>query len=130
MSYLVFKANLVVSILSIFPTKLLYSVFLTTSFLTTLLNLAKSSGTGVNLAMSNLSTPVFKLAKFVFDPELLTSTCVTFLKSGFVAYQLRANSTLMFLPELLMVESTDSFYKILFINPAIRRIVRSLPFDV
>ena len=64
---------------------LLYSVFLTTSFFTTLLSLAKSLGTGVNFAMSNLSTSVFKLAKFVFDAKLLTSTCVTFFKSVFVA---------------------------------------------
>ena len=33
-----------------------YSVFLTTSLLTTLLNLLKSAGTGANLSISNLST--------------------------------------------------------------------------
>ena len=44
--------------LSTFVTNLSYSVFLTTSLLTTLLNSAKSSGTGVNFAMSNLSTSV------------------------------------------------------------------------
>ena len=43
-----------------FVNNLLYSVFLTTSFFTTLLNLAKSLGTGVNFAMSILSTSVFK----------------------------------------------------------------------
>ena len=43
---------------------LLYSVFLTTSIFTTLLNLAKSLGTGVNFAMSNLPSSVFKLAGF------------------------------------------------------------------
>ena len=43
--YAVFKINPVVSILYTVPTSLLYSVFLTTSFLTTLLNLAKSTGT-------------------------------------------------------------------------------------
>ena len=80
-SYLVFKTNPVVQILSTFVTNLLYSVFLTTSFFTTLLNLAKSLGTGVNFAMSNLSTSVFKLARFVFDEKLLTSTCVTFFRS-------------------------------------------------
>ena len=37
------------------------------SFFTTLLNLVKSSGTGVNLSISNLSTSVFKLAKFDFS---------------------------------------------------------------
>ena len=46
-------------------TNLLYSVFLTTSFFTTLRNLGKSLGTGVNFAMSILSTSVFKLAGFV-----------------------------------------------------------------
>ena len=54
-------------------TNLLYSVFLTTSFFTTLLNLAKSLRTSVNFAMSNLATSVFKLARFVFDAKLLTS---------------------------------------------------------
>ena len=49
-----------------------YSVFLTTSFFTTLLSLTKSLGTGVNLSMSNLSTSVFKLAKFDFSAKLLT----------------------------------------------------------
>ena len=58
------KKNRVVSTLSTFVTNLLCSVFLTTSFFTTLLNLAKSLGTGVNLSMSNLSTLVFKLARF------------------------------------------------------------------
>ena len=33
-----------------------YSVFLTTSLLTTLLNLPKSTGTGTNLSISSLST--------------------------------------------------------------------------
>ena len=78
MSYLVFKTNPVVSILSTFVTNLSYLVFLPTSFLTTLLNLATSSGTDVNFAMSNLSTSVFKLAKFVFHSKLLTFKCVTF----------------------------------------------------
>ena len=70
--------------LSTFVTNLLYSVFLTKSFFTKLLDLAKSSGTGVNFAISNLSTSVYKLAKFVFDAKLLTSTCATFLKSVIV----------------------------------------------
>ena len=65
-------------------TNLSYSVFLTTSIFTTLLNLAKLSVTGVNFAMSNLSTSVFKLVKFVFDAKLLTSTYVTFFKSVFI----------------------------------------------
>ena len=78
-SYVVFKRNPAVSILSTFVTNLLDSVFWTTSFFTTLLNLAKSLGTGVNFAMSNSSTSVSKLARFVFDVKLLTSTCVAFL---------------------------------------------------
>ena len=60
-----------------FVTNLLYLAFLTTSFFTALLNLAKSLGTGVNFAVSTLSTSVFTLARFVFDAKLLTSTCVT-----------------------------------------------------
>ena len=61
--------------LSTLETNLLYSVFLITSFFTTLLNLAKSLGTGVNLSISNLSTSVFKLAKFNFSAKLLISVC-------------------------------------------------------
>ena len=52
-SYLVFKTKFVVSILSNFPTNLSYSVSLTTSFFTALLNLANSLETGSNLSMSN-----------------------------------------------------------------------------
>ena len=66
-------------------TNLLYSIFLTTSFLTTLLNLARSTGTVFNFLASILSTSVFKLAKFDFSTKLLTSTCDTFFKSVFVA---------------------------------------------
>ena len=62
-----------------------YTAFLITSFFTTLLNLLKSTGTGANLSMSNLSTSVFKLAKFVFSAKLEVSTCVTFFRSVFVA---------------------------------------------
>ena len=40
-----------------------YSVFLTTSFLITWLNLRKSTGTGANLSMSNLSTLLFELLR-------------------------------------------------------------------
>ena len=53
-------------------TNLLYSVFLIT-FFTTLLKLAKSLGTGVNLSISNLSTSVFKPAKLDFNTKLLIS---------------------------------------------------------
>ena len=70
---------------STFATNLLYTVFLTASFFTTLLSLAKSLGTGVNLSVSNLSTSVFRLAKFDFSAKLLTSTCDIFFRSVFVA---------------------------------------------
>ena len=49
-------------------TKLSYSVFLTTSFFITLLSLAQSLGTGVNLSISILSTSVFSV-------KLLPSMC-------------------------------------------------------
>ena len=50
---------------SIFLILALYSVFLTTSFLTKLLSLLKSTGAGANLLISNLSTLLFKLLKLV-----------------------------------------------------------------
>ena len=54
-SYLVFKTNLLVSILFTLAINLSYTVFLTTSFFTTSLSLLKSTGTGTNLSISNLS---------------------------------------------------------------------------
>ena len=66
-------------------TNLLYSLFLTTSFFTTLLSLAKLLGTGVNLSISNFSTSVFRIAKFGFNAKLLASICDIFFKSVFVA---------------------------------------------
>ena len=54
-SYVAFKTNPVMSILSTLVNNLLYSVFLTTLFFTTLLSFAKSLGTGVNLSISSLS---------------------------------------------------------------------------
>ena len=71
--------------LFILATNLSIKVFLTTSFFTTLLSFAKSLGTGVNLSIFSLSTSVFKLAQFDFSAKLLTSTCVTFFISVFVA---------------------------------------------
>ena len=78
--YLVFKANSLVSTLFTLATNLLYKAILTALFLTTSLNLLKSTGTG-----ANLSTSVFRLAKFVFSAKVEVSTCVTFLRSVFVA---------------------------------------------
>ena len=66
-------------------TNLSYIVFLTASFFTTSLTLLKSIGTGADLSISNLSTSVFRLAKFDFSEKLLTSTSDIFLKSVFVA---------------------------------------------
>ena len=43
----------------------LYSVFLTNSFFTTLLSLLKSTGTGANFTISNLSTLLYKLLKII-----------------------------------------------------------------
>ena len=84
---LLLVAKLLISgILSlIFFTLASYSVYLTTSLLTKLLNLIKSAGTGANLSTSNLSTSVFKLATFVFNAKLEVSTCIIFLISSFVA---------------------------------------------
>ena len=45
--------------LSLFVTNLSYSIFLATSFFTTSPSLLKSTGTGANLSISNLSTSVF-----------------------------------------------------------------------
>ena len=63
-----------VSIASTLFFNVLCEVFLTTSFLTTLLNLARSLGTVFNLSVSILSTSVFKAAKLVFNAYLLIST--------------------------------------------------------
>ena len=83
--YLVFNTKSLVSILFTLATNSSYVVFLTTSFFTALLSLVKSVGTGTYLSMSNLSTSVFKLAKFVFNAKPEVSTCATFFKSVFVA---------------------------------------------
>ena len=83
--YLVFKINPLVSILFTLLTNLIYSVSLITSFFTTLDNLLKSTGTVFSLSVSNVSTSVFKLAKFVFDAKFEISTWAIFLISSFVA---------------------------------------------
>ena len=69
-SYLVLKANTLVSTLFTLVTNLSYTVFLITSFFTISLSLLKSTGTGTNLLKSNSSTSVFKLAKFAFSAKL------------------------------------------------------------
>ena len=67
--------------LTTFATNLSYTVFLTTSFFTTLLSLAKSLGAVVNLLISSLSNSIYLvyLATFDFSAKLLASTCDTFL---------------------------------------------------
>ena len=75
---------MLVSILYTLATNLSNTSFLITSFFTTSLSLLKSKGTGANLSISNLSTSVFKLAKFVFNAKLEVSTCEIFLMSAFV----------------------------------------------
>ena len=67
-----------------FAVNLSYTVFLTT-FFTTSLSLLKSTGTGTNLSISNLSTSVFKLAKFDFRATLEVSIPVASFRSAFVA---------------------------------------------
>ena len=64
---IVLVAKLVISgiLSSIFFILALYSVFLTTSFFTTLLSLLKSTGTGASLSISNLPTLLFTLLKLV-----------------------------------------------------------------
>ena len=66
-------------------TNLLYSVFLKTSFFTTLLSLAKSLEADVHLSTSNLSSSIFRLAKLDFSTKLVASICDMFFKSVFVA---------------------------------------------
>ena len=78
-SYLVFKTNPLLSILFTFATNLSYKVFLTTSFLTASLGLLKSTGIGINLSISNLSTSVYRLAKFYFSEKLDVSIPAAFL---------------------------------------------------
>ena len=85
MSYLAFKTNPLVSILFNLAINLSYTVFLTTSFCTTSLSLFKSTRAVTNLSISNLSTSVFKLAKFDFSANFEVSTCEIFLISAFVA---------------------------------------------
>ena len=78
---IVLVAKLVISgiLSSIFLILALYSVFLTTSFFTTLLSLLKSTGVVSNFTISNLSTLLFELLKLVG----------TFLMYRYLIYQLQ-----------------------------------------
>ena len=60
-----------------FLTNLLYSVFLTTSFFTTLLSLLKSTRVVSILLKSNLSTLLFKLLKPIYERETSVCMCYT-----------------------------------------------------
>ena len=71
---------MLLSILFTLATNLSYTAFLTTSFFTTSLSLLKSTGTGANLSMSNLSTSVFRLATFVFVQNLKYQRASHFLE--------------------------------------------------
>ena len=68
-----------------FVTNLSYTVFLTTPFLTTLLNLIKSVGRDFNLSTSILANSAFRQAKSDFAGNLDVSIPVVFFKSNFVA---------------------------------------------
>ena len=50
---------------------------------------------GTNLSISNLSTSVFKIAKFVFNAKLEVSACEISLISAFVASFERSPITLI-----------------------------------
>ena len=76
--YLVFKTKSLVSISFTSAASFSYTAFLTLSFLTASLSLLKLTGTGANLSMPNLSTSVFRLAKFVFSAKLELSMCSIF----------------------------------------------------
>ena len=78
---LVFKIIPLASILFTFANNLSYTVFLTTSLLTKLLNLLQSTGTVFNFSTSILSISAFKIAKSNFAASLDVSTPVVFFKS-------------------------------------------------
>ena len=59
--------------------------FLNNIIFTTSLSLLKSTRTGTNLLISDLSFLVFKPAKFDFSAKLEVLTCEIFLISAFVA---------------------------------------------
>ena len=83
--FLVFKTNPLASILFTLATNLSYTVFLTTSLFTALLNLLKSTGTVFNLSTYKLSTLAFKFAKFDFSANFEVSIPVAFFQSALVA---------------------------------------------
>ena len=88
MSYLVLKTSPLESILFTLATSLSYTVSLTTSFFTTSLSLLKSRGTDTtNFQISNLSTSVYKLAKFGFSAKLDHFFINPSIKSIIISFQ-------------------------------------------
>ena len=98
MLYIVFKTNLVISILFTLATNLSYTVFLTILFFTKSLSLLESTGIGTNLSISNLSISAFKLAKSDFSASLDVSIPVAFLKSHYFAKLNKSTLALISLP--------------------------------
>ena len=80
MSYLVFKANPLVSLLFTFVTNYSYTVLFSTSLLSALLSLLKSTGTRFYL-----STSIFKLAKSDVGDNVDVSTAVAIFNSAVLA---------------------------------------------
>ena len=85
MLYIVFKTNLLISILFTLATNLSYTVFLTILFFTKSLSLRESTEIGTNLSISNLSISAFKSAISDFAASLDVSITVAFLKSNYFA---------------------------------------------
>ena len=70
-----------------------------TSFFTTSLSLFKSTGTGINLSISNSFTSAFKLAKSDFAASLDVSIPVAYFKPAFDAYLDQSTLKLMSPPD-------------------------------
>ena len=69
-----------------FATNFSYTVFVTTSLFTILLNLLKSTGAVFNLSISILPTPAFNLDKFDFNARLDVSIPVSFFLNQFLLH--------------------------------------------
>ena len=76
-----------------------HAVFLATSFFTKSLSLLKSTETGTNLSISNLSTLDFSLAKSLFLANFNLPIPVAFFKPGFVALLDKSTLTLISSPK-------------------------------
>ena len=109
-----------------------YTTFVTISLFTALLSLLKLAGILSNLAMSNLSKFYFKLVKLAFLAKLDVSLLVAFSKSNFVPYLGRSSSN--FISVLLRVYCSQKYFilynNLCFIDPTIKLIITSFPFDI